>query len=123
MILFNDRITAYHKEKFECEDGSTQERRAEEPFIQKVPCQISYESNDTATPKGKDRLPQERAMKIFVLFKGIPKGQMFKRGDYVIFERMNEQKEPNSHNEGIIGEPRVYTRGIPHVELSLEAEG
>ena len=123
MILFNDRITAYHKEQFECEDGSTQERRADEPFINNIACQISFESNDAAKPKGRDRLPQARPLKVFVWFEDIPRGQMFKRGDCIIFERLNEYDEPVTHNEGTIGEPRVYTRGIPHVELSLEAEG
>lgn len=122
MILFSDRITAYHKEHYECEDGSTQERRAEESFIYNIPCQISFESNDAAKPKGRERLPQARAMKVFVWFEGIPRGQMFKRGDYIIFERLNEYDEAVTHNEGTIGEPRVYTRGIAHVELSLEAE-
>ena len=121
MILFKDRITAYHKEKFQREDGSTEARRAEAPFIERAVCQISFESNDAGKPKGRERLPQERAMKIFVWFDGIPKGQMFKRGDYVIFERLNGDGEAVTHNEGEIGEPRVYTGGIPHVELSLEA--
>ena len=123
MIIFNDIITAYHKEKYTAEDGSTQERRAEMPFIDKIPCQISYNSNDKGTPAGRDRRPQSRAMKVFVWFEGVPKGEMFKRGDYVIFERLNEYDEPVTHHEGTIGEPQVYTRGIPHVQLSLEAEG
>lgn len=123
MIIFNDRITAYHKEKFENEDGSTQERRAEAPFLNNVACQISYSGDDAAKPKGRDRVPQARGMKVFVWFDGIPKGQKFRRGDYVIFERLDEDDLPVTHHEGTIGEPRVYTRGIAHVELSLEAEG
>lgn len=122
MILFNDRITAYHKEKFTNNDGSTQERRCEQPFINNIDCQISYDSNDKGTPKGRARLPQERPLKVFVWFDGIPRGEMFKRGDYIIFERLNEYGDPVTHHEGVIGEPRVYTRGIAHVELSLEAE-
>lgn len=122
MILFNDRITAYHKEKFINDDGSTQERRCEQSFINNIDCQISYESNDNGAPKGRERLPQKRVLKVFVWFDGIPRGEMFKRGDYVIFERLNEYDEVVAHHEGIIGEPRVYSRGIAHVELSLEAE-
>lgn len=122
MILFNDRITAYHKEKFECEDGSTQERRAQAPFLDNIACQISYQNDDSAKPKGRDRIPQGRPMKVFVWFEGIPKGQAFKRGDYIIFERHDEDDNAVTHHEGTIGEPRVYTRGIAHVELSLEAE-
>ena len=122
MIIFNDRITAYHKEKFECDDGSTQERRADKPFVYQIPCQISYESNDKGTPAGRDRRPQSRAMKVFVWLDNMPKGEMFKRGDDIIFERLNEDDEPVTHHEGTIGDPRVYTRGIAHVELSLEAE-
>lgn len=122
MILFNDRITAYHKEKFVNEDGSTQQRREKDPFVQRMPCQISYESNDRGTPKAKDRLPQARAVKVFVWLENIPKKQMFRRGDDIIFERLDEDGDALTHHEGTIGEPRVYTRGIPHVELSLEAE-
>ena len=122
MILFNDIITAYHKETVTNEDGSTQERCADTPFIDKIPCQISYGGNDKGEPKGRDRLPQKRELKIFVWFDGIPRGEMFRRGDRVIFERLDEYGEPATHHEGIIGEPRVYTRGIAHVELSLEAE-
>lgn len=120
MILFKDIITAYHKEKFPNDDGSTQERRSETPFINRIPCQISYAGDDKGEPKGRDRLPQDRTLKVFVWFNGIPRGQMFKRGDYVVFERLNGNL-PVTHHEGTIGEPRVYSRGIPHVELSLEA--
>ncbi len=122
MILFNDRITAFHKEKVTNTDGSTTERKATAPFIQALPCQVSYGSDDKGSPKGRDRLPQSRDVKIFVWFQGIPKGQMFKRGDYIIFERLDEDGNTATHHEGVIGEPKVYPRGIAHVELSLEAE-
>ena len=122
MILFNDIITAYHKEKFTNDDGSTQERRAEAPFINNISCQISYRTDDKGAPKGRDRLPQTQEIKIFVWFDGIPKGEMFRRGDFVIFERLDGYGRPVTHHEGTIGEPRIYTRGIAHVELSLEAE-
>ena len=123
MILFQDRITAWHKEKFTNEDGSTQERRADAPFLESIPCQISYAGDDKGTPKGNARIPQERPLKVFVWFDGIPRGQSFRRGDYVEFERTDGAGVAVTHHEGIIGEPRVYTRGIAHVELSMEAQG
>lgn len=123
MILFNDTITAYHKEQYDNEDGSTSERRAEVPFLAGIPCQISYAGDDAARPKGRERVPQERVMKVFVWFRDIAHGAEFRRGDYVIFERSDGAGNTVTHNEGTIGEPRVYTRGIAHVELSLEAQG
>lgn len=123
MILFNDIITAYHKEKFTNDDGSTQERRAERPFVDRIPCQISYQGDDRGAPKGAQRLPQERPIKIFVWLDSVPKGEKFRRGDYVIFERLDGYGETATHHEGTIGEARTYTRGIAHAELSLEAGG
>jgi hypothetical protein len=123
MILFRDIITAYHKEMvINEEDGTVQERRADVPFIDGIPCQISYAGDDRGAPKGRERLPQERQIKIFVWFDGIPKGQAFRRGDYVMFERRDAEGGAATHHEGVIGEPRVYTRGIAHVELTLEAQ-
>lgn len=122
MILFRDKITGWHKEK--CtneEDGTTQEKLAEHPFITAASCQISFSGNDKGEPKGRERLPQEREIKVFVWLDAIPKGEMFKRGDIVEFERKDDEGNTITHNKGTIGEPRIYTRGIAHVELSLEA--
>lgn len=122
MIIFRDRLTAYHKVQETQEDGSTQEKRADAPFVHELPCQISHEDNDKGAPKGRDRLPQARNMKIFVWLDRLPKGEMFKRGDYILFDRLDDEGNIITHHEGTIGEPRVYTRGIAHAELSLEAE-
>lgn len=122
MIIFRDRLTAYHKVQETQEDGSTQEERADAPFVHELPCQISHEDNDKGAPKTKERLPQARNMKIFVWLDRLPKGEMFKRGDYILFDRLDDEGNIITHHEGTIGEPRVYTRGIAHAELSLEAE-
>lgn len=123
MILFQDRITAYHKEQTEDpDDATTQERIANTPFLKNEPCQISYSGNDKGSPKTRERLPQERELKVFVWFDGIPKGEMFRRGDFVRIERTSETGETISTHEGTIGDPRIYSRGIAHVELSLEAQ-
>lgn len=122
MIIFRDRLTAYHKEQETQEDGSTQEKRADTPFVNAIACQVSHEDNDKGTPKGRDRLPQARDMKVFVWLDRLPKGERFKRGDFISFDRLDDAGNVITHHEGTIGEPRVYTRGIAHAELSLEAE-
>lgn len=123
MILFQDRITGWHKEKVTNEeDGTTQEQRAGAPFVESISCQISYSGNDKGAPKGRERLAQERELKIFVLLDEIPSGEMFKRGDYIEAGRTDKSGNLLTSHKGIIGEPRIYTRGIAHVEISLEAE-
>lgn len=115
MILFNDKITGWHMANVLDEDGSVRQRVAETPFVENLACQISFESNDNATPKGRERIPQERNLKVFVLRQSIPGGAAFKRGD-----RIRAERDGVGVYEGIIGELRIYTRGIAHVELSFE---
>lgn len=123
MILFQDKITGWHKEQVtNAEDGTTQEQRANAPFVESISCQISYSGNDKGAPKSRERLPQEREIKIFVSMDEIQGGEMFKRGDYIEARRTDKSGNTVTSHKGIIGEPRVYTRGIAHVEISLEAE-
>lgn len=123
MILFQDRITAWHKEQVTSEeDGTTQEKRATAPFVNSISCQISYSGNDKGAPKGRERLPQEREIKIFVSLDEIQDGEMFKRGDYIEARRTDKSGNTVTSHKGTIGEPRIYTRGIAHAEISLEAE-
>ena len=123
MILFQDRITGWHKEhKINENDGTTEEQRANAPFVESIPCQISYNGNDEGAPKSRETIPQQRELKIFVLLDEIPSGHMFKRGDYIEARRKDKSGNTITRHKGIIGEPRFYTRGIAHVEISLEAE-
>ena len=121
MVLFRDTVTAYHKENITQDDGSTSQRRAEVPFVDKIACQISYNGDDKGTPRGHDRIPQERGLKVFVYLRDMPTGAEFKRGDYVILNRDDGSHIVAKH-EGTIGEPRIYTRGIAHIEFALEAQ-
>lgn len=115
-ILFCDKLKAFHLEDVLEEDGSTRQKVSDSPFVDDLPCQISFDTDDKATPKAREHIPQERPLKIFILMATIPKNQMFKRGDRIKAIR----GDGVGVYEGIIGEPRIYTRGIAHVELSFE---
>lgn len=121
MILFRDRITAFHMVKETLDDGSTREVRGE-AFIRDAPCQISHASDDRGMPKAKDRIPQERAMKVFVWLDAMPEGESFRQGDYIRAERTDRKGNVAEAIEGTIGKPNVFTRGIAHAEISLEAK-
>lgn len=121
-MIFKDTITAYHKTKVTNEDGSTSEQKADKPFIQNACCQISHAENDKASPKAKDRIPQDKTIKIFVWMKDMPHGEEFKRGDFIAVHRTDTAGVIRESYSGEIGDPNIFTRGIPHVEFSLEAQ-
>lgn len=110
--FFVDSFKAYHFSMQVNPDGSKQNRRDSEPFIIGMSCQMSYEGDDSASPKGQATFPQQRGIKLFV--KGINLG--FKRGDWVVIHRKG-----GVVYEGSIGEPKVYDRLIVHTEITLEA--
>lgn len=111
-IFFVDSLDAYHFEKIINSDGSTSNRRMSLPFQHNLHCQISYQSLDSASPKGDVTYPQKRPLEIFV--KGI--GHGFERGDWIVVKRNGV-----AEYEGAIGEPRFYDRLIVHTELGIEA--
>lgn len=120
MILFQDTITGYHLRTEKQTDGSTQNARETAPFVTGIKCQLSFNGDDNAGKETPQRLPQRRGLKAFVWLNDIPKDKKFKRGDFIQITRTNKG-DPVAIYEGTIGEPRIYPRGIPHVEISLEA--
>lgn len=110
-MFFLDSLDAYHYSLQICEDGSTQDVRAALPFLKGVKCQLSFQGDDNAEPKGRVTLPEQRNIKIFL--RGI--GYGFKRGDWVVARRKGVTYE------GTIGDPRTYDRGIVHTELALDS--
>lgn len=111
-IFFRDSLTAFHFGVIVNDDGSVCNVRDAEPFVQDLPCQMSFSSHDNALPSDGARFAQQRSLEIFV--KGI--GYDFKSGDLVIVYRNGA-----AVYEGQIGEPRVYGRLLPHIELTMEA--
>lgn len=108
--MFKDILTAYHYGIQTCEDGSVEQGKDAIPFIKDLSCQVSFEEDDTGVP-GDAHYERQRHLKVFVC--GCNHG--FKCGDWVCVKRDQVVYEGN------IGEPRLYTNLIPHVELSLEA--
>lgn len=120
MILFQDTITGYHLKTERQADGSTQNTRESDPFVSGISCQLSFNGDDNAGKETAQRLPQRRGLKAFVWLFNIPEGQAFRRGDFIRITRTSNG-DPVAIYEGTIGEPRIYPRGIPHVEISLDA--
>lgn len=112
MLFFRDTVDGYHYSLVVCEDGSTQNMRAALPFISGAKCQMSYAGDDNAEPRGKTHLPEQRAMKVYLM--GI--GHGFERGDWIVVRRKGIVIY-----EGTIGDPRTYDRGIIHTELALNS--
>lgn len=112
MFFFKDTLDAYHFGTVLNEDGSRSNVRYPMPFVSNMPCQMSFQNLDSATPKGNATYPQQRPLEVFL--KGI--GYGFRRGDWVIVKRNGA-----AIYEGAVGEPRVYDRLIVHTELGIEA--